>query len=42
MDVFISGQVQPHIQPANETYYNTVPEYKQNTGTSHNAGSDID
>jgi hypothetical protein len=42
MDVFISGQAPPKIQPANEPYYNTAPEYKQDPGTSHTAGKDID
>lgn len=37
---FISGQVQPQIQPANEPYYNMAPEYKQYPETGHTAGSD--
>jgi hypothetical protein len=40
---FISGQAPPQMQPANEPYYySTVPEYKQNPGAGHTAGSDID
>ncbi|XP_021932022.1 uncharacterized protein LOC110835773 isoform X2 [Zootermopsis nevadensis] len=33
------GQIQPQIQPANEPYYNTVPEYKQYSETGHTTGA---
>lgn len=39
---YISGQIQPQIQPANEPYYNTVPEYKQHPETGHTTGNVID